>query len=94
MLLSSIPQGLLSAPDMQIRPASYDGLKWYSDYTSGVLPGAWVVSVPMWVYRISMLLWSLWLAFALMRWLKWGWQQLNAGGFWPADKPAETQQQV
>lgn len=93
MLLSAIPQGLLSAPDMQIRPFSYDGLKWYSDYTSGPLPNAWVVSVPMWVYRVSMLLWSLWLAFALMRWLKWGWQQLNAGGFWPADKAAETSPQ-
>lgn len=93
MLLSAIPQGLLSAPDMQIRPFNYDGLKWYSDYTSGPLPNAWVVSVPMWVYRVSMLLWSLWLAFALMRWLKWGWQQLNAGGFWPADKAAETSPQ-
>lgn len=92
MLISGIPQGLLSAPDMQIHPA-YDGLKWYSDYTSGLLPQAWVISVPMWVYRVSMLLWSLWIAFALMRWLKWGWQQINAGGFWPADNPiVETQQ--
>jgi ABC-type amino acid transport system permease subunit len=86
LLLGGIPQGLLSAPDMQIHPAAYDGLKWYSDYTAGLLPQAWVISLPLWVYRVSMLLWSLWIAFALMRWLKWGWQQLNAGGFWPADK--------
>lgn len=89
LLLGGIPQGLLSTPDMHIVPASYGGLAWYSDYTAGPLPEAWVVSVPMWVYRVSMLLWSLWIAFALMRWLKWGWQQLNAGGFWPADKPAQ-----
>lgn len=89
LLLGGIPQGLLSTPDMHIVPASYGGLAWYSDYTPGPLPEAWVVSVPMWVYRVSMLLWSLWIAFALMRWLKWGWQQLNAGGFWPADKPAQ-----
>ncbi|MEY4587991.1 MAG: hypothetical protein RL497_67 [Pseudomonadota bacterium] len=86
LLLGGIPQGLLSAPDMQIHPASYNGLSWYSDYTTSLLPEAWVISVPLWVYRISMLLWSLWIAFALMRWLKWGWQQLNAGGFWPGDK--------
>lgn len=86
-LLGAIPQGLLSSPDMQIRPASYGGLSWYSDYTAGLMPQAWVVSVPMWVYRVSMLLWSLWIAFALMGWLKWGWQQLNAGGFWPRDTP-------
>ncbi len=87
LLLGAIPQGLLSAPDMQIHPANYGGLSWYSDFTSGLLPQAWVISVPMWVYRVSMLLWSLWIAFALMGWLKWGWQQLNAGGFWPGDKP-------
>jgi hypothetical protein len=31
-----------------------------------------------------MLLWSLWLATALVRWLPWAWRQLSAGGFWPA----------
>jgi hypothetical protein len=94
LLLGGIPQGLLSAPDMQIHPATYDGLKWYSDYTAGLLPEAWVISLPLWVYRVSMLLWSLWIAFALMRWLKWGWQQLNAGGFWPVDKTTDEPRQL
>jgi hypothetical protein len=26
-----------------------------------------------------MLLWALWLAAALIRWLRWGWQQFSAG---------------
>ncbi|MFO1370312.1 MAG: hypothetical protein U1F46_15065 [Marinagarivorans sp.] len=87
MLLGTIPQGLLSEPNMRIYPEHYGNLSWYSDFTTGPLPQAWVVSVPMWVYRVSMLAWSLWIAFALTSWLKWGWQQLGIGGFWPEDGP-------
>ena len=29
-----------------------------------------------------MLGWALWLAFSLLRWLKWGWQQFSTGGMW------------
>ena len=90
MLLGTIPQGLLSEPNMRIYPEHYGNLSWYSDFTTGPLPQAWVVSVPMWVYRVSMLAWSLWIAFALTSWLKWGWQQLGAGGFWPEDGPKRT----
>jgi len=33
---------------------------------------AWVISVPLLVYRLAMLAWALWLALALLRWLRWG----------------------
>ena len=46
------------------------------------LATAWVLSVPLLVYRLLMLLWSLWLAFALLRWLKWGWQAYSTHGLW------------
>ncbi|MCA9181432.1 MAG: hypothetical protein KDA51_08260, partial [Planctomycetales bacterium] len=42
----------------------------------------WVVSLPIWVYRILMLIWSSWLVFALIRWLRWGWGCFSDGGFW------------
>jgi hypothetical protein len=29
-----------------------------------------------------MLFWALWLALALLRWLKWGWAQYSRGGCW------------
>jgi hypothetical protein len=29
-----------------------------------------------------MLAWALWLALALLHWLKWGWQCLSEGGLW------------
>jgi hypothetical protein len=29
-----------------------------------------------------MLAWALWLAFALLDWLKWGWRRYSEGGLW------------
>jgi hypothetical protein len=29
-----------------------------------------------------MLLWALWLASRLLRWMRWGWDQLREGGLW------------
>ena len=35
-------------------------------------------------YRLLMLAWALWLAFALLGWLRWGWQCLASDGLWRA----------
>ncbi len=83
-LFVAVEQGLLGYPDMQVSgnlSNAYD-LKWYQDRAEEVLPTAWVVSVPLLVYRVLMLLWSLWLAFALLGWLKWGWQAFSTHGLW------------
>ncbi len=76
-LLITIPQSLLSYPDMQVQGNGSHNFyfRWYQDHTSGALPTGWVISLPMWAYRAAMLLWSLWLAFALMRWIVWGWEK-------------------
>lgn len=76
-LLASVASSLVFGnPDMQIagNGSSAYWLNWYQDRTGGVMPSGWVISVPMGAYRLAMLAWSLWLAFALVRWLKWGWQ--------------------
>jgi hypothetical protein len=39
-----------------------------------------VVSLPLWVYRVLMFLWALWLALSLIRWAKWGWEGFREGG--------------
>ena len=83
-LFVAIQQGLLGYPDMQVsgnQSNAYD-LKWYQDRSEALLPTVWVVSVPLLAYRILMLLWSLWLAFALLGWLKWGWQVFSSQGMW------------
>lgn len=84
-LLGTIPYGLLASPDMHIigNSSSSHHLNWYQDLTDGTLEQAWVISLPMWGYRLAMLGWSLWMALALVNWLKWGWQQLNYLRFWP-----------
>ncbi|TGO02490.1 hypothetical protein PN36_24175 [Candidatus Thiomargarita nelsonii] len=51
-----------------------DYLRWYEVSTAGILPQVWVYSWSMWIYRIAMLLWALWLSFALLGWLRWGWE--------------------
>ncbi len=84
ILFIAIQQGLLGSPDMQItgNQSTTFNLNWYQDRSLEILPVATIVSVPLTVYRIIMLLWSLWLAVSLLNWLKWGWQCFNSGGLW------------
>jgi hypothetical protein len=83
-LFSIIPRSLLSTPNMQISGnGSYNYFyRWYQDHSGQALPQALVFSVSLWIYRLAMLLWSLWLVFALLRWIKWGWQNFTQGGLW------------
>lgn len=93
-LFTSISQGLLGSPQMQLSappiniaqsyftlPAKYQ-LQWYQDVTQDYLSQAWVISLPMYCYRILMLLWALWLAFSLIKWMRWGWECFSAQGIW------------
>lgn len=83
-LFLAIQQGLLGLPNMQISGhGSYaNTLRWYQDRSAENLPQAWVLSVPLWVYRLLMLSWALWLAFALLGWLRWGWSCFAYQGLW------------
>ena len=91
VLFSAIKQGLLGLPAMQISGNdSYAyNLNWYQDRSEALLPRAWIVSAPLWVYRALMLAWALWLAFALLRWLKWGWSCWSRDGFWKSKPKVE-----
>ena len=83
-LFATIPQSLLSAPDMQVTGNGSHNYfyQWYQDHSTEVLPQGWVFSLPLGAFRIAMLLWSLWLVFALMGWIKWWWQCLATGQLW------------
>jgi hypothetical protein len=86
MLYSAVETGLLGLPEMQV--AGNDStayvLNWYQDRAGENLPQAWIVSVPILIYRFLMLAWALWLALALLRWLKWGWTSFTTNGVWHA----------
>jgi hypothetical protein len=83
-LFHAIQRGLLGHPDMQIAGNGSNAytLKWYQDRSWSILPQSWVVSVPLMVYRLAMLAWALWIAFALIKWLRWGWDCFSKDGLW------------
>jgi hypothetical protein len=89
LLFRAVAAGLLGQPEMQIagNGSWAHSLHWYQDRFDKALPQAWVISAPLWLYRLLMLLWALWLANALLRWLRWGWEQFNAGGLWRQPEP-------
>jgi hypothetical protein len=91
-LVAAIPSGLLGNPDMRIAGIGQHAyeLSWFNDQAPGVLPIPWVLSLSMWWYKTAMLLWALWLAFALVRWLPLAWRALGVGGFWRNAPPAAT----
>jgi hypothetical protein len=88
-LVSAIPMGLLSTPDMLVTGNnSWSHLyHFFQDRAAqGNFPTATVVSVNLLVYRLVMLLWSLWLASRLIRWVAWGWQAFAEKGVWMPKK--------
>jgi hypothetical protein len=101
VLFYGIQNGLLGYPDMQITGnGSYDhSLKWYQDISGNVLPQPVVFSLPMTVYRILILTWALWIAFALIKWLRWGWECYSSDGLWRKvdikrfKKPAQSKEE-
>lgn len=84
LLFVAVEQGLLGTPDMQIagnQSTAFD-LNWYQDRSGAQLPEAMVFSLPLMVYRLLMLAWSLWMAVALLNWLRWGWGCFSSFGIW------------
>lgn len=84
VLLVAVYHGLLDHPDMQIAGNSSDArtLRWFQDRTGAALPRPWIFSVPLLAYRLAMLGWALWLALAVLRWLRWGWAAFSLEGLW------------
>jgi len=90
-LISAVPQGLLGQPDMRVtgNNSSAWSLQWFADQSRDALPRAGTFSLPLWTYKIAMLAWALWLANALIGWLRWGFDAWTRGGYWkpPVPKP-------
>jgi hypothetical protein len=105
-LISAVQLGLLGTPEMQImgNGSTATTLNWYQDRGGPGLPSVWVLSVPLWVYRILMLAWALWLAVRLLDWLRWGWEGLSKPVLWresaladvsgPGRKPASEDSEL
>lgn len=85
IFIAVVGKGLLGEPEMfVVGNGSYGNyLKWFEPQTQDkMLSQPWVISISLWYYRLFMLLWALWLASALLNWLKQGWQAFSFGGRW------------
>lgn len=84
VLFDAVQGGLLGRPEMQVvgNNSSYDMLRWYLDRSGAELQSAWILSLPILVYRGLMLVWALWLAWSLLAWLKWGWNAYGKDDIW------------
>ena len=87
-IVTGLTAGLLGTPDMHVVGNDSWGnwLNWFADSTDGALPTAVAWSVPLWVYKVLILAWALWLSFALLRWLPWVWQCFSSEGYWRSRK--------
>jgi hypothetical protein len=83
-LVGAVPAGLLGAPDMHVagNGSTAWNLRWFADQSGGMLPTGGVLSVSLWFYKLAMLAWALWLANALIGWLRWGFGAWSSGGYW------------
>lgn len=89
-LFQAISSGLLGSPDLHVTGfgSSAHDLHWFDDQSASALPTATAISLPMWLYRALMLAWAFWLAWALIRWLRWALQCFVQGGAWQPWRPA------
>ena len=95
-LLNAVRVGLLGVPDMMVigNGSGASALHWYQDRFADQVESAWVVSAPVLAYRLLMLLWALWLAASLLKWVKWAWECFSAGGYWRKRESIATAEMV
>lgn len=83
-LVWGVSQGLLGNPQDYLGGdgSSAEQLRWYAAMVEGGMPRVGAAWVPLWVHKLLMLGWALWLANALVRWLRQFWMGMHAGGVW------------
>ena len=87
-IVGSLPGGLLGTPDMHVtgNGSAGNALVWFADRSASALPVAAAWSAPIWIYKVLILAWALWLSFALLSWLPWMWRSFVKEGFWHSRK--------
>jgi hypothetical protein len=91
ILVFAVSEGLLGSPVMFIagNGSTSETLRWFQPRSGPALPQPGCLSISIWWYRLAMLAWALWLAAALLRWLRIGWENFSVGGFFRR-KPKPT----
>lgn len=83
-IVGALPESLLASPDMKIYGEQAGRLTWFIDQVKSAnpWPQASIVSLPIWVYRVLMLSWALWLAISALNWLRDGLRAWLKDGHW------------
>jgi hypothetical protein len=76
ILLMALRQGLLLNPEIF---SNYQ-LIWFSEQMKD--KSAWLISLPLWVYRSLMFIWAIWLAYSVAIWSKWIWNKFTHYNIW------------
>jgi len=94
ILLTAVGEGLLGRPEMFIvgNGSSSSALRWFQPRSESLLPRCDCLSISIWWYRLLMLVWALWLAVAVLGWLRVGWQNFGSGGFFRRKPKAQSAQ--
>ena len=81
-LYLTIQRSLLGYPDLLVggNGSTPFELNWYQDRFQNQPDADWAISMSLTAYRTMMLAWSLWLAFSLLGWIRWGWRRLVETG--------------
>lgn len=89
VFLAALHRGLLGQPQIMVQGhhSTPTSLRWFSQRADSVLPEAGVFTVSIWCYRLLMLAWALWLAAAMVRWVRWGWTQFSRRALWKKSPP-------
>ena len=84
MIYMAIYSGLLGNPDMQIQGngSTWTFLSWYQDKIKIDLPRPWILFFPLYIFRIVMLCWALWMAQSMIKWLRWMWDCFSSDDLW------------
>lgn len=87
-MFEALRTGLVSVPEMDVTGwgSSDHSLFWYQDRVLDLLPQVGVWSVPLWVYRVVMLAWALWLASFMSKYARRAAVSFSAGGLWRSDR--------
>ena len=82
-LYLTIQRSLLGYPDLLVggNGSTPFELNWYQDRFQNQPDADWAISMSLTAYRTMMLAWSLWLAFSLLGWIRWGWRRLVEAGY-------------
>jgi hypothetical protein len=90
-LYIAIQKGLLGIPLMQISGNNSTDfyLHWTQDRLGAIMPRPSVLSLHIMIFRLLMLAWALWLAYSLLKWLKWGWECFHQGDAWRKIRPVK-----